>query len=109
MDGQGYAYGYLNTGRGSNSWDNRGVIVSTGGPINLHQIRWAPVTNSGRADIIVVDDADGACAWAENQDQQAGGTYQFGVFNVLATGPRHSVVAAPYSWVWDPRRVQFAE
>jgi len=109
MDGQGNAHGYLNIGCGSNSWDNRGVIVSTGGAINLQKVRWASLTTSGCVDIIIVDDADGACTWAQNQDQQGGGAFSFSDFNVLATGPRHSVTAAPYNWAWDSRRVQFAE
>ena len=109
MDGSGAAFGYLNIGRGADQWDNKGQILASQGPLDLRHVRWAPLTSSRRADVIILDPAEGACTWAENLGQQAGGEYKFSDFSVLATGPRHSVVAAPYNWHWDYRRVQFAE
>lgn len=103
-------WGYVQTGSGENSWDPVGQIRVSTGQGDLHEVRMAVLSNTSRSDLILVDDAVGGCLWGQNVGQiHEPYTFAFTPLQPIATGPRHTVVAEPYNWEWDSRRVTFAE
>ncbi|KAM0269417.1 hypothetical protein ACHAQH_009754, partial [Verticillium albo-atrum] len=56
----GNAYGYINVGKGTDAWDNKGLLVQPGAPWNLpHNVRTAVLTSSGRADYVAIEEGTG--------------------------------------------------
>jgi hypothetical protein len=108
-DGSMNIFGYLGDGLASNNWKNQGQVKKSDQTWDLRHLRMAVITKSKRPDVIMVDNVQGACQWSQNLGRSDDGSYSWGDFGVLATGPKHTVVAAPYNWRWDSTRVHFAE
>ena len=106
VDEDGKGWGYLNIGKGKNQWYDLGAIATTGGHPR-HKIRMAVLTNSSRADYVVVDDETGAAEWWQNLGSAY--DYNWAYRGVAATGPK-ATLERQFGWThFKGENVRFAE
>lgn len=105
LDHQGKGWGYLNQGKGTNSWYGLGNIIAGTGH-SRDQIRMGVLTKSGRADYIVIDDATGRAEWWQNLGKE--NNYGWASRGVAAAGPK-GTIESTYGWKFKGKNVRFAE
>ena len=104
VDHNGKGWGYLNTGKGKNVWYDLGQIAEGGH--DREQIRMAVLTESHRADYLVIDEETGAANWWQNLGEDWG--YTWADRGVAATGP-YKTIEKTFGWKFKGKNVRFAE
>ncbi|KAJ8111527.1 hypothetical protein ONZ43_g5602 [Nemania bipapillata] len=105
LDENGRGWGYLNTGKGKNEWNNLGQIAN--GPVrDRNTLRMGVLTHSGRADYIQVDEDTGRALWWQNLGPDSG--WGWASQGVAATGPSNTIENT-YGWKFRGRNVRFAD
>jgi hypothetical protein len=106
LDHEGKGWGYLNQGKGKDSWYGLGEIAKGVGHAR-EDIRMGVLTKSGRADYLVVTDEDsGEVQWWQNLGPDY--DYNWASRGVAATGPGHTI-RNEYGWKFNKKNVRFAE
>ncbi|VUC27345.1 unnamed protein product [Clonostachys rosea] len=105
LDHEGRGWGYLNTGKGKNQWQNLGNIAN-GDKRDRSQIRMGVLTTSGRADCIVVDDKTGQANWWKNLGES--NNYGWSSQGEAAAGPKKTIEDT-YGWKFKGKNVRFAD
>lgn len=100
----GKGHGYLYNGQGGNIWKDIGEIAK--GDHDRNQVRMAPLTTTGRADYIVVDDLTGKAVWYQNMGPSD--DWSWGPAQVAAAGPVKTITDK-YGWRFRGKNVRFAE
>ncbi|KAL3458856.1 hypothetical protein BJX64DRAFT_291763 [Aspergillus heterothallicus] len=91
LDINGRGWGYLNIGQGENLWYDLKQIAN--GPIrDRSEIRMGVITDSKRADYIVVDKTTGQADWWKNLGHNDDGSWKgWSAQGQFATGPKDTV------------------
>ena len=87
VDQDGKGFGHLNKGKGKDDWQALGQIARGGYP--QHLVRMGVMTDSKRADYIVLDEETGRADWLRNLG--ADGSWGWGPKKEIASGPRDTV------------------
>lgn len=105
LDQDGKGWGYLNIGKGENKWYGLGNIAKGVGA-SRDSIRMAVLTESRRADYVVVSEESGELNWWQNLGKDW--DYDFASRGVAATGPGHTI-RNEFGWDFKAKNVRFAE
>ncbi|CAM1508809.1 Fc.00g025480.m01.CDS01 [Cosmosporella sp. VM-42] len=104
IDHTGKGWGYLNTGKGENKWNDLGLTAKGDHP--REQIRMGVLTKSGRADYIVVDEKTGRADWFENLGKDGG--WGWTARGEFATGPKNTI-ETQFGMAFKGKNVRFAD
>ncbi|KAM5385383.1 hypothetical protein ACJZ2D_001024 [Fusarium nematophilum] len=104
IDHTGKGYGYLNTGKGENKWNDLGLIAKGDHP--REQIRMGVLTKSRRADYIVVDEKTGRADWFQNLGKDGGWGWR--ARGEFAAGPKNTV-ETKFGLTFKGKNVRFAD
>ena len=101
-DGQGW--GYLNQGKGTDVWRDLGKIAE--GHHDRDLVRTGVMTNSGRADYIVLDKDTGQAMWYRNLGEAE--KWGWGPPREIAAGPK-ATIEKKYGAKFRVKNVHFSE
>lgn len=104
IDHTGKGHGYLNTGKGKDVWDDLGIIATGDHPRD--QIRMGVLTETGRADYIVINEKTGQADWWQNMGEQ--GDWGWKSRGECAAGPAQTI-KDKFGWTFHGKNVRFAD
>lgn len=104
VDDTGKGYGYLNAGKGTNNWNDLGLIAK--GNHKRELVRMGVLTKSKRADYIVLDKDTGRANWYKNLGSSGG--WGWGAPQEVATGPVKTLKDR-FGITFKAKNVRFAE
>ncbi|KAJ5377735.1 uncharacterized protein N7496_005144 [Penicillium cataractarum] len=104
VDHTGKGWGYLNTGKGTDNWNDLGQIAY--GDHKRENIRMARLTSSKRADYVVLDETTGQAEWFENLGPDQGWGWRSR--GEIAAGPK-TTIETQFGWQFKAKNVRFAE
>ncbi|KAF9887793.1 hypothetical protein FE257_009599 [Aspergillus nanangensis] len=106
IDPTGKGWGYINKGKGEDKWQELGNIAR--GNHKREEVRMAVLTQSKRADYVVVNGRTGKAEWYENLGPDSDGNYQFAARGVIADGPKDTIEKT-FKMRWNAKNVRFAD
>ncbi|KAL4967872.1 uncharacterized protein BDV14DRAFT_197515 [Aspergillus stella-maris] len=103
----GQGWGFLDRGNGAeDNWLPRGNIAR--GNHSREEIRMAVLTDSKRADYVVVNKETGKASWYENLGPDSNDEYQFAERGYIADGPA-GTIEKTFGMRWNAKNVRFAD